>query len=344
MTANKVCYRYVGWFVGFLASIFISYSAMAHHSGASYDWDKEEWIEGKVVKFKWRNPHITFEVEALSASGQTELRRIEWVSVPEAMAAGFTKDSIVPGMSIKVLVHPSKRTLGRASGIKIITEDGDMLSLHGSERSDVAPTTSNSAKDIFAKWVPVSADFHAAAEAPLDWSYVNITREELEEFQSKQANNIGVCADYPTPLLSIFPDLRTLELQGDTVVMRFEAQGQNIKRTVHLGMKEHPKNIAPTLVGHSIGWWEGKTLVVDTVSFSPHPMGVYSGVPSGPDKHTVERFSLAEGGRYLQYDFQIEDSKLAEPGTINMRWEYRPDLDFSGVECDPDVARELLHE
>ncbi len=41
----------------------------------------------------------------------------------------------------------------------------------------------------------------------------------------------------------------------------------NIVRTIHLDMDSHPENITPSLAGHSIGKWEGDTLVVDTIGF-----------------------------------------------------------------------------
>ena len=53
----------------------------------------------------------------------------------------------------------------------------------------------------------------------------------------------------------------------DTIVIEY---GQmNLKRTVYMNQKTHPANVKPTRAGHSIGRWEGDTLVVDTVGFLP---------------------------------------------------------------------------
>jgi hypothetical protein len=154
---------------------------------------------------------------------------------------------------------------------------------------------------------------------------------------------LGICADYPPPVLSFFPDLREIEIAASTVVMRFEAQGQNLARVVHLDQTTHPASVAPSLAGHSIGRWEGQTLIVDTVAFQPHAVGVMIGVPSGPDKHLVERFTLAEDRRHLRYDVTLEDpSALTAPASLSVQWEYRPDLAPSGVACDPEAARKVL--
>ncbi|MGC3980435.1 MAG: hypothetical protein QM808_04160 [Steroidobacteraceae bacterium] len=67
-------------------------------------------------------------------------------------------------------------------------------------------------------------------------------------------------------------------------------------REVFMDGRAHPKNIdsnAATIKynGHSIGWWEGNTLVVDTVGVNPgHEL--YYGVAYGGASHIVERYAL----------------------------------------------------
>ena len=48
-----------------------------------------------------------------------------------------------------------------------------------------------------------------------------------------------------------------------------------LKRTIYMNMKDHPATAKLTRAGHSIGRWEGDTLVVDTARFLP-------GVLNGP--------------------------------------------------------------
>jgi hypothetical protein len=42
---------------------------------------------------------------------------------------------------------------------------------------------------------------------------------------------------------------------------------------VYLNQKTHPANAKRTHQGHSIGWFEGNTLVVDTANFAPQKWG-----------------------------------------------------------------------
>ena len=89
----------------------------------------------------------------------------------------------------------------------------------------------------------------------------------------------------------------------DTITIEY---GQfNLKRTVYMNMKSHPANVKPSRAGHSIGRWEGDTLVVDTVGFSP---GVLSAPTRHSDKlHVVERFSLEPKTWTLTREWEAED-------------------------------------
>ena len=60
-----------------------------------------------------------------------------------------------------------------------------------------------------------------------------------------------------------------------------------------------PEIFDPTFHGHSIGHWEGDTLVVDTVDILPQvPLAVSeaAGVPNNGDMHTIERIHLSDNG------------------------------------------------
>src|SRR6185503_17847581 len=75
---------------------------------------------------------------------------------------------------------------------------------------------------------------------------------------------------------------------------------------------------------------ELRTLVVDTVAFTPDLSGLGASVPSGPAKHTVERFALTPDKVRLRYEITVEDPMyLTGPATLSQQWEHRPDIEFS---------------
>lgn len=91
-----------------------------------------------------------------------------------------------------------------------------------------------------------------------------------------------------------------------------------------------------------MGRWEGDALVVDTTNFTER---IYAGLASSARKHMVERWALSRDRRSLDYSFVLEDPEyLAEPVSGTYQWDYRPDLEPSGVECDLDLASRYLRE
>ena len=86
----------------------------------------------------------------------------------------------------------------------------------------------------------------------------------------------------------------------------------NFERRIHVGMDEHPADIEPSYAGHSIGRWEGDTLVVDTIGFE-------AGVLSPPTRSSeqmriVERFTLDPETLALKREYSVTDPvNLAAP-------------------------------
>jgi hypothetical protein len=81
--------------------------------------------------------------------------------------------------------------------------------------------------------------------------------------------------------------------------------GRGLERTIHMDMASHPANIAPSRAGHSIGHWEGDTLVVDTIGFLP---GVLAGQVMNSDQlHVIERFTLDPQKPALKREYVAED-------------------------------------
>ena len=137
-------------------------------------------------------------------------------------------------------------------------------------------------------------------------------------------------------MLMGMPYLNEIELREDTVVLRSEFL--NAERTVFMDGRRHPENGQRTNQGHSIGWWEDDVLVVDTTLFEDHraPIrGPNEGVPSGAQRHVVERYTLSEDGTRVLIEFSVEDPEyLAEPFTGTLEWVYAPEFELSGFSCD----------
>jgi hypothetical protein len=82
--------------------------------------------------------------------------------------------------------------------------------------------------------------------------------------------------------------------------------GHDVVRIVHLGT-EHPAEYEPSVNGHSVGYWEGETLVVDTIGFDGTSEGDRFGTPSSEQMHVVERMNLRHGSQILEVHFWVDD-------------------------------------
>jgi len=79
----------------------------AHHSNAEYT-NKLTKMEGTVVEYRWRNPHVTIVWDSKDETGKLVRWRGELASITTVMGSGLTKDSLKPGQVVKMSVYPSK--------------------------------------------------------------------------------------------------------------------------------------------------------------------------------------------------------------------------------------------
>lgn len=99
-------------------------------------------------------------------------------------------------------------------------------------------------------------------------------------------------------------------------------------REVFMDGRAHPKNLnsnAPEIKynGHSIGWWEGETLVVDTVGVHPgHEL--FYGVAYGGPSHIVERYELVADGKLKATVTVDAPAVLAQPWVFTRTFNRRP--------------------
>ena len=78
---------------------------------------------------------------------------------------------------------------------------------------------------------------------------------------------------------------------------------------------QHPADPDPSWYGHSVGRWEGNTLVVDTVGFNDKFWFDYKGHPHTEKLHTIERYTRTDQG-HMTIEVTIDDpGAYAKPFT-----------------------------
>jgi hypothetical protein len=95
------------------------------------------------------------------------------------------------------------------------------------------------------------------------------------------------------------------------VTLLGEGDGNRLRR-IYTDGRPHPADPDPSFHGHSIGHWEGQTLVVDTIALLPQAYLAVNeavGVPNNGDMHIVERIHLLDA-ETLADDLEITANKL----------------------------------
>jgi len=188
---------------------------------------------------------------------------------------------------------------------------------------------------------PTAKDWSDIAKLP-DWSGVwnpNITDQdkqaktnmppwkpeaaELIQFQLKEEK-----AGRPTPLFTnclpeampawmlITHNAMEILFTPGRVTMLGESDGDRLRR-IYTDGRPHPDDPDPTFHGHSIGHWEGETLVVDTIGVIPQAWLAISeaaGVPNNGDMHIIERIHLQ--GKDVLHD----DLEVIAPNVLTKPW------------------------
>jgi hypothetical protein len=137
--------------------------------------------------------------------------------------------------------------------------------------------------------------------------------------------------NFPTPSNSCTPwsppyAWRALQMQilqqKDQVILLYVGDQQI--RHVRLN-QPHPKNVAPSWGGDSVGHYEGDTLVIDTVGVKVGPLSMIDnyGTPYSTALHLVERIRLIDG------DVANAAAEQAE------RDSGRVDVEMGGASVDP---------
>ena len=157
-----------------------------------------------------------------------------------------------------------------------------------------------------------------------------------------------------------------------TIVYVFDHEVRHVRLN-----ESHPAQVTPSWWGHSVGRYEGDTLVIDTVGIKtgPYTMVDQFGTPHTDQLHVIERYRLIdyetanqllergakenasfvrndsgvnpdfnEKGNHLQLDFTVED-----PGAFTTPWSatviYRPGRNVRGTAQMPEaVCAENPHE
>ena len=314
--------------------------AYAHHGAGLYDMRKNVELEGKLTRVDFVNPHTYVYFDVVGSDGKVIAMKCETRGATVLRRSGWSPEMFVKGTSIKITGHPHREdpsactvetmTLGQKPTLERYQQLSDAKSVDRTKRPFRLP---NGKPNLAGDWaqeqqvlatppggraglVPISkaADIRAG-KLPMPAGVPGWFPPPVKLTAAGEAAAAAL-RKRPTsenPRLSCQPTSILFDWVFDGAIGRITQSANVIKmeygvgltRMVQMNMTAHPANIKPSRAGHSIGRWDGDTLVVDTVGFLPGSLA--GNLPHSNKLHVVERFTLNQATLELTRDIVAED-------------------------------------
>jgi hypothetical protein len=140
----------------------------------------------------------------------------------------------------------------------------------------------------------------------------------------------------PYIYLQVFP-IQIVQTPKEVIVL-FESD--HFVQHIFIDGRKHPDDLTPTYMGHSIGHWEGDTLVVDVVGLKDNLWLDRLGHPESDQMHITQRFHRTDD-KTMQIDFTFDDPKAyPKPWNSLLRFRLHPDWDIMEDICMDNVSFE----
>jgi len=306
----------------------------AHHAFAGvFDMNNLTEIEGQITELLWRNPHVRFSIR--TDSGETW--DIETNSVSIVRRMDISPELLSVGDTIIVAGFPERRgenamwtnNVLLADGRELVTRPGvephwledavGSSQVWLAEGTDARGTPAE-AQGIFRVW---STHFNDISRSLFDGNYP-LTSEATAlaaSYDPVADNPIPGCTPKGMPWIMAQPYPMELIDSGEIIELRTEEF--DLVRSID--MREGATTDGPpTLLGHSVGRWEGSELVIETRGISWRFFD-NAGVRHSEALELVERFAVNEDGSRLNYSLTATDpATFTEPVTLTKQWLWRP--------------------
>jgi len=320
--------------------------AWSHHSDAGLDMEAITTVEGTVTGYYFRNPHVYFTIDAENEAGEIVEWSMQMGSAVVSTRRGWSRDSLAAGDRVTVGLHAAID--GRPYGlVEHVDKEGGVIS----NAPYYEPEVTVAATSLEGRWMANSSELVSYPGGFDGFFIANLELTEKARIARETFDPLGAdnpestCLGRPSPAMLVSSNLYPIEIEyheADETIM-IHAQYWDEVRTVYMDGRGHPDASERTHSGHSIGHWEDGTLVVDTANFSDHRSPYQIGVPSGAQKHVVERYQLIENGTRIAVEFTLSDPEyIVAPLMHSRELIYSPHLTFESFDCDPNAASRFV--
>ena len=324
----------------------------AHHGAAAhYDPNDQVTLTGVVTELQFVNPHSFVHIDVDAGNGGGAIWRCELSGATQLIRRGWARDTLVEGHRITVTGGRARREANSCDIETLILNDGRLVdegeSIEGvaiprqvasdDEVADRPRYLANGQPNISGFWVSRNGGGTGGEtpDGPPEPTAAGLVASERFDFRFDnpviRCESGNIITDWYRQ-----QHVNEIEQQDDRVMLRYGYL--DLERTIHLDAAEHPDEITPTIEGHSIGWWEDETLVVDTVGFVERALHPRQEIMISSETSIIEKFTYDHASRTLTRDFTVTDPLYLAKAFrgINVAdvaaWEYRPFecVDLSG--------------
>jgi hypothetical protein len=249
--------------------------------------------------------------------------------------------------------------------VRAVSFVASLVVVAGCSSSADSPVVSSKASQLGLTGVWVAVGTFEDPAGPPPWSNTpwpsNPPFTPWGEEQSRRLGDIGnvVPCQPGGPIFAMWElGLFPIEILEAPDRLMIKPENSALPRRIFTDGRDHPPDLEPSWMGHSIGRWEGDVLVVDTIGTSGRTRGM-NGVgsnaqvsaddrnprlPVSEQLHLVERLRLVADGDILEDEMTITDPKAyTKPIVVKHYWQRRPDIEVLEYVCGerPRASDEL---
>ena len=338
--------RFSQWLVAALAAP----AALAHHSFAPhFDIDKPVDISGTVIEYEARNPHSYLHIAAVDENGKTQEYVCESHGFTQLSRNGLTPEMLKPGTALRVDGSLSRHDPHMCFFNNVYFPDGRALSVNGPRSAQPARAQLPRRTSIFGTWLlaPAAPDPRRASTSrpqpmmnfltPAGAAAV-AAYDPFKDDPTFRCDPVAIRRVWGAPGTPL-----EISRDADRVVLRHE--WMDVVRVVDLTTREHPADGPRTSLGHSFGYFDGDTLVIETANYSAGVLSQYVEEPGKPTRGllhsaaltSVERLSFDAERQRLVVEVALKDPEFFTRDFDVARMEYAPsDLTIEPFNCSPE--------
>ena len=324
----------------------------AHHSFAPhFDASKPVRISGTILEYEQRNPHAYLHVSAADENGLTREYVCESHGVTQLARNGITPAMLAPGVAVTLTGSQARRDPYMCFFDTVGFDDGRVLNVNGGgPATDSRPEPQRTG--IYGTWLLAPANRSTSGPQPMMAALTEAGRRAVDAYDPFVDDATFRCDPVAIRRVWFAPGTPLEISRGEeTIVLRFE--WMDAERIVHLNLTEHPATGAGTSLGHSIGHFDGDTLVIETANYAEGVLRQYVETPDQPTRGmlhsdaltTTERLRFDPDTNRLQVTIEHRDPVFFSREFDTVSAEYMPsDLELEPFGCQPMNPDQTLIE